>query len=64
MAGLNHKGPENKGPRSGRALGLCGGKLNENNDLGTGNGARRRNGCGEGRGKRLNVNIQLDNDGQ
>ena len=56
MPGLNHKGPENQGPRTGRGLGKC----NKNNlspeqvnELGVGMGLRRRcNSQSTGLGKR------------
>lgn len=53
MSCLNHKGPEEKGPRTGRKLGLC----NKNKEqmagnMGQGMGMRRKSGNGSGQGLR------------
>lgn len=55
MPQLNMKGPESKGSKSGRGLGLCKKILQEENikTLGTGMGKRRKSGGGRGKGKRL-----------
>ena len=53
MAHLNHKGPEESGPGTGRKLGLCKWPENEKGTLGTGQ-AKGRNSShnGSGSGKR------------
>ena len=56
MSGLNGRGPEDKGPKTGRGLGNCR-KPNDKivvGSLGKGLGKRRKSsGCDEGQGKRL-----------
>ncbi|MBN2486968.1 MAG: DUF5320 family protein [Bacteroidales bacterium] len=55
---MNGKGPEGKGPGTGRGVGKCRkhttGELNEK--LGTGMGKRRKSDGGQGMGKRLKYN--------
>ncbi|MBU1013417.1 MAG: DUF5320 family protein [Bacteroidetes bacterium] len=54
MAHLDHKGPENKGPKTGRKLGKC--KKDEENEFefGVGKGMKRKaEDNSEGKGKRL-----------
>ncbi len=55
MPQLNGKGPEGKGPRTGRKLGPCNEVRPEEalDKLGKGMGKRRRSGGGTGKGKRL-----------
>ena len=55
MPQLNGKGPESKGPKTGRGLGLCKKDLEEEDiaKLGLGQGKRRKSGGGTGLGKRL-----------
>ena len=56
MAHLNHRGPEEKGPKTGRKLGLCKKKPGETTDykMGQGMGLKRRSSCQDpGRGLRL-----------
>jgi hypothetical protein len=57
MSQLNQKGPENKGPKTGRKLGKC--KKSEDEildfDFGEGMGKKRRMGGGQGRGQRLHT---------
>jgi hypothetical protein len=58
MPGMNHTGPEGKGPRTGRNLGRCR-KPNdatpdsEQYQLGKGMGLKRKSGGGIGKGRRL-----------
>lgn len=54
MPQLNGKGPESKGPKTGRALGLCKKDLNETDleKLGKGLGKRRKSDGGTGTGLR------------
>ena len=57
MPQLNHKGPEGKGTKTGRKLGLCNKTNEEQNDtglIGEGMAKRRHSGGGEGKGKRIN----------
>lgn len=58
MPKMNGKGPEGKGPGTGRGVGKCRkhttGELNEK--LGTGMGKRRKSDGGQGMGKRLKYN--------
>ena len=57
MAHLNHRGPDEKGPKTGRKLGLCNKSGNEtiNYKLGQGMGRGRFSLCSKpGRGLRLN----------
>lgn len=57
MAHLNHKGPEEKGPKTGRMLGKCR-KTDEEQEqtqhyeLGKGLGRHHKNSCTKGRGSR------------
>ena len=54
MSHLDSKGPEGKGPATGRGLGRCKEKEGSNWPLGKGMGRKRRsNDYGEGSGKRL-----------
>jgi hypothetical protein len=57
MAHLNHRGPEDKGPKTGRKLGLCKLKKDESLEfkLGEGRGMRKNkhNDSTSGKGKRL-----------
>ena len=52
---MNGTGPEGKGPKSGRGLGLCKKDLKDEEiaRLGKGQGKRRKSGGGTGKGKRL-----------
>lgn len=55
MSGLDKKGPENQGPKTGRGLGRCS-KTPEKEKislLGKGMAKRNRAGSGSGQGKRL-----------
>jgi hypothetical protein len=59
MPHLDKTGPESKGSKTGRKLGLC--KKNESEkekmgELGKGQGKRRHSGSGEGKKKRLKYN--------
>lgn len=59
MSNLNHKGPENKGSKTGRKLGQCKkteDELKQIGELGQGQGKRRhaKNFCRNGKGKRIN----------
>ena len=54
MPHLNHKGPDGKGPKTGRGLGKCQkGKEPNLEELGKGLGQKRHSGGGEGKGRRL-----------
>lgn len=58
MAHLNHKGPEEKGPKTGRMLGKCDKKGKEiteaeKYEFGRGMGKKNKEGCGKGKGLRL-----------
>ena len=55
MPQLNGKGPEAKGPKTGRGLGLCKNNLSEEDleKLGKGLGKSRKSGGGPGKGLRL-----------
>lgn len=54
MAHLNSTGPEGKGSKTGRALGLCTVKASDKLDkLGIGMGLRRKSGGGKGNAQRL-----------
>jgi len=57
---MDKKGPEGKGPMTGRGLGLC--KETSDNEklqkLGKGMGSRRKEGGGQGQGKRLKSNLK------
>lgn len=59
MAHLNHKGPDELGSKTGRKLGTCKkneSEQNEKNELGVGQGLRRKSGGGIGKKKRLQYN--------
>jgi hypothetical protein len=59
MPHLNHTGPENEGPKTGRKLGKCTDTVGEQTPvgiLGKGQGKRRLSGGGKGKGKRLKYN--------
>lgn len=58
MPGMNHNGPDGKGPRTGRGLGSCRKHTDsttdqEKNQLGKGMGLKRKTGGGKGKGRRL-----------
>jgi hypothetical protein len=58
MPQMNHTGPEDKGPRTGRGLGSCRKPTNATPDtedyrLGQGMGMKRKSGGGKGEGRRL-----------
>jgi len=55
MPHINGTGPEGKGTKTGRGLGLCKKSLKESDiaKLGKGSGKRRNSGGGTGKGKRL-----------
>jgi hypothetical protein len=58
MPGMNHTGPEGKGPRTGRSLGRCRKPADTTPDsdeyqLGKGMGLKRKSGGGKGKGRRL-----------
>ena len=55
MPQINGTGPEGKGPKTGRGLGLCKKDLKQEDisKLGKGLGKRRKSGGGSGKGKRL-----------
>lgn len=58
MPGMNHTGPEGKGPRTGRSLGRCRKPADTAPDsdeykLGKGMGLKRKSGGGQGKGRRL-----------
>lgn len=62
MPHLNHTGPEGKGPGTGRGLGKCkNAKDGTAEDLGKGQGLKRKSGGGEGQGKRLKSSKIFDN---
>lgn len=59
MPQMNSKGPEGKGPKTGRGLGRC--KITspaEESGLGKGLGKRRQSGGGQGVGKRLKSGLK------
>ena len=59
MAHLNQKGPDELGSKTGRKLGICKKKESElikKNELGVGQGLRRKSGGGKGKKKRLQYN--------
>ncbi|MFH1319417.1 MAG: DUF5320 family protein [Bacteroidota bacterium] len=59
MPHLDHTGPEDKGPKTGRKLGKCRKtetELKEIGKLGKGQGKRHHSGGGKGKGKRLKYN--------
>jgi hypothetical protein len=56
MPHLDHTGPEGKGPKTGRKLGVCHKTEKEMEEMGTpgkGEGKKRHFGGGSGRGRRL-----------
>lgn len=54
MPHLNHKGPVGEGSRTGRGLGLCRKRDEDDiNKLGQGLGLKRRSGGGTGKGMRF-----------
>lgn len=55
MPHLNGTGPDAKGTKTGRGIGLCKARMEESDisRLGTGAGKRRKSGGGNGKGKRL-----------
>ncbi len=54
MTQLNHQGPENEGPRTGRRLGRCNtSETQPQGEPGKGMGMKRHSGGGTGKGKRL-----------
>ncbi|HEY9125117.1 MAG TPA: DUF5320 family protein [Bacteroidales bacterium] len=60
MAHLDGKGPEQKGPKTGRKLGQCR-VINQDealDKLGKGMGLRRKSGGGQGLGKRLKSGLK------
>lgn len=59
MPKLDHTGPEGQGPRTGRNLGECAkkGDNEPKGKLGVGMAKRRKGDCGEGKGKRLRSNM-------
>ena len=60
---LDGTGPEGKGPKTGRKLGLGKEISNEKalEKMGKGLGLKRKSGGGKGRGKRLKSNLPPDN---
>lgn len=59
MSHLNHRGPEERGPKTGRKLGLCKKsdvESSESGEIGKGMGLRRHVGGGIGKGKRIKYN--------
>jgi hypothetical protein len=59
MPNLDHNGPENEGPKTGRKLGKChktATEIAETGILGLGMGKRHHSGGGQGKGKRLKYN--------
>jgi hypothetical protein len=59
MPHLDHTGPENEDPKTGRKLGKCHKTDDEQSrigELGTGEGKRHHSGGGQGKGKRLKYN--------
>lgn len=56
MPHLDHTGPDGKGPKTGRKLGLCRkteSDFNESGIAGKGRGLRKHSGGGRGKGKRI-----------
>ena len=54
MPHLNYKGPENKGSKTGRKLGICNTiKEIKDYELGQGMGLKRKSGSGKGLARRL-----------
>lgn len=66
MAHLNHKGPEDKGPKTGRMLGKCHKTdkekqiISKKYNLGKGMGRKKRKVCAEGKGNRLRASELFD----
>jgi hypothetical protein len=65
MAHLNHLGPEEKGPKTGRMLGKCHASEEELRktelfDLGKGMGKKRRKGCNANTGTRSKASELFD----
>jgi len=60
MPQMNGKGPEGKGPKTGRELGKCitDSSVEERKKLGKGLGKRLKSGGGNGKGKRLKSGIK------
>jgi len=60
MPQINGTGPEGKGPKTGRGLGLCKKELKDEDiaKLGKGLGKRRKSGGGTGKGKRKQVGLK------
>lgn len=59
MPKLNHTGPENEGPKTGRNLGICHKTEEEKaeiGELGIGQGKRHHSGGGQGKGRRFKYN--------
>ncbi len=58
MPQLDHSGPEGKGPKTGRQLGRCKktDSQEQNEQLGKGQGLKRKSGGGKGKGRRLKSN--------
>jgi hypothetical protein len=62
MPKLNHTGPENEGPGTGRKLGVCHRtetELSGTGEIGKGQGMRRHSGGGAGQGKRLKTYLSI-----
>lgn len=61
MAQLSGSGPENKGTKTGRRLGLCDTSTEQTQGImGNGMGLRRKSGGGLGKGKRRKYNNPLN----
>ncbi len=63
MPQLDHKGPDGKGPKTGRGLGKC--RKDDDaqlGELGKGRGQKRHSGGGEGKGQRLKSSKLFDKD--
>ena len=60
---MNGTGPENRGSKTGRGLGRCGGVSAQEaiEKLGKGMGLRRKAGGGKGKGKRLRSGLDSIN---
>jgi len=59
MPHLDHTGPQNEGPKTGRKLGKCHKSFDEQalaGELGVGLGKRKHSGGGKGKGNRLKYN--------
>ncbi|PLX18524.1 MAG: hypothetical protein C0597_06090 [Marinilabiliales bacterium] len=62
MPQLDRTGPENKGSKTGRRLGMCKSSEKSDSELGKGMGLRRKSAGGYGLGKRLrSTNIFTNN---